>query len=365
MPLLQPIKHEIIHKDGNYNCFPSIVQMQDGRLAISFRQAPDRQRTYGQITHLDPASKAVYLVTKDGETWNRDPLVLYDDYFCGVQDPCLNVLQDGTLFATFFMWKVYDADDVQDRSGSGLWSSVYGKWLGRIEGVYTVQSTDGGQTWSSPVCINIADTAIRGNCTELEDGTIMAPLYRITEGGASEVLIAETKDRGETWSILAAIADCDGHYFYEPNLYRTASGKLVAFIRSMKISKEDGAEHKSSPLFTSESSDNGKTWSLPVKHAIDSPSPFHLLRLEDGNVLLTYGYRHKPYGIRAIVLDAECGNIDEAEEIIVREDAPGRDIGYTSAVQLEGGNVFITYYYYDAQDGLRYIAGSLCEVNGS
>jgi sialidase-1 len=30
--------------------------------------------------------------------------------------------------------------------------------------------------------------------------------------------------------------------------------------------------------------------------------PLHVLRLPDNRELLTYGYRHKPYGIRACIL---------------------------------------------------------------
>jgi hypothetical protein len=35
-------------------------------------------------------------------------------------------------------------------------------------------------------------------------------------------------------------------------------------------------------------------------------------------VLLLYGYRHKPFGVRARVLDAECTNLTSAPEIVLR-----------------------------------------------
>src|SRR5690606_29259578 len=107
--------------------------------------------------------------------------------------------------------------------------------------------------------------------------------------------------------------------------------------------------------------DDGRTWSEPVKREAYSPSPFHALRLQSGRVLLTYGYRLKPYGLRARLLDPECNEIDGAEEIVLRDDGPGTDIGYSHAVQLEDGRILITYYYYDEAGGKRYIAGTWCE----
>jgi hypothetical protein len=116
---------------------------------------------------------------------------------------------------------------------------------------------------------------------------------------------------------------------------------------------------KKHPLYTSESYDNGRTWTNVREHAIYSPSPFHALQLQSGHVLLTYGHRYPSYGIRAYVLNGECTNIDEAEQIVLRADGLGRDIGYTSAVQLDNCDILVTYYYFD-ENGERYIAGTLC-----
>ncbi|MDF2717746.1 MAG: repeat-like domain protein, partial [Paenibacillus sp.] len=136
----------------------------------------------------------------------------------------------------------------------------------------------------------------------------------------------------------------------------------LLFTRSLKKQSVKGEEGKRSPLFTAQSSDDGLTWSEPVMHEIYSPSPFHVLRLNDNRVLITYGYRLQPFGVRAILLDPECSDIGTAEESVVREDGLGTDIGYTSSVQLEDGRVLITYYYYGQDDSFRYIAGSYVAV---
>lgn len=362
MTIVKTLQHVEILKDGNYNSFPSVVRLADGMFRLGYRQAPDRRVAYdGVITHVDASSKAVSIGSPDGLVWDSIPTAIWDDFFHGVQDPCLNVLRDGTLFVTYFTWKVYEKGDAPLSLKPGSYHHLFEQWIAQMAGTYSIRSMDGGLTWDKPVLIDLGDVVIRGNCIELEDCAILAPLY-VQEGDTFNVVIGRTADRGKTWERYAVIPGYEGKYhFHEPNLYKTESGKLVLFIRSVKLQKQPGEEHLESPLFTSESTDAGRTWSAAKMWPIYSPSPFNVLRLADGRVLLNYGYRYEPYGIRALVLDAECTNLDTAEESIIRDDGLGGDIGYTSAVQLADGRVLITYYYYQS-DGTRYIAGSLCNV---
>lgn len=362
MTAVKVVRHMEIYKDGHYNTFPSITRLAGGGFRLGFRQAPDRRAAYGGvITHVDASSKAVSIRSADGLAWESATEIIWDDFFVGVQDPCLNALRDGTLFATFFTWKVVEEQDAPTERKPGAWHRVMERWMGRMAGCFTVRSADGGRTWDRPVLVGLGDVVIRGNCTELADGAILAPFYE-QEGDTFNVVVGRTADRGQTWERYAVIPGYEGRYhFHEPTLYRTESGKLVLFIRSSKLKREPGEEQTASPLFTSESTDGGRTWSAVKLWPIYSPSPFNALRLADGRVLLNYGYRYKPFGIRALVLDAECTNLDSAPESVIREDGLGGDIGYTSAVQLDDGRVLITYYYY-LEDGSRHIAGSICEV---
>jgi hypothetical protein len=354
---LQKIKDIVIYKDENFNSFPNVIKKDNGEVLVAFRQAPDWQHRYGKVTHCDPASKAVYVTSRDnGETWDLKTTTLYNDYYYGIQDPCINLLKDGSVFCTYFTWKVFEEADVPDPIPGER--KVYDRWYRRSGGVYSIRSNDGGSTWDEPIRIVDQGNCVRGNIVELDDGTILLPMYVHPQDHA-QALVAETKDKGRTWetrSILATSKDC---LFQEPNLYRTASGKLVAFIRSMKLT-EVADEREKYPLFTCESYDEGKTWVNLTEHKIYSPSPFHALRLQSGQVLLTYGYRNMPgSGIRAYVLDSECSNIAEAEEVILRDDGLGFDIGYPTSVQLDNGDILITYYYYNEDKGVRYIAGTL------
>lgn len=73
--------------------------------------------------------------------------------------------------------------------------------------------------------------------------------------------------------------------------------------------------------------------------------PLNALRLPDNRVLLTYGYRHKPYGIRARILNEECTDYYSTLEIILRDDGVNGDLGYIWPVQLDENRILVVYYF--------------------
>ncbi|MBO9605528.1 MAG: exo-alpha-sialidase [Paenibacillaceae bacterium] len=353
---LRKLGDVVLFKDDRYLSFPNVIRKPDGELLLAFRRAPDWQATFGHYTHVDPGSEAVVAVSADGGgTWSG-MRTLHDDYLYGVQDPCLNVLGDGTIAATFFKWKVYDAGDIRGRRPSD--HLVYGRWVGRFVGTFTSRSRDGGLTWDEPAPMGIEGAAVRGNAAELPDGSIVVVAYRMDPD--HRLIVAKSHDQGRTWTHHATIAGSGEFDLDETNVYRTDSGKLVAFIRTLDHDAATPKERRS-PLFVAESFDDGDTWSTPKRTGLYTPSPFHAIRLQSGRVLLTYGYRVAPYGLRARLLEPECGNVDEAEEVVLRDDGLGTDIGYSHAVQLPDGRILIVYYYYDEPKGVRYIAGTWCE----
>ncbi|WJH32866.1 glycoside hydrolase [Paenibacillus sp. CC-CFT747] len=229
------------------------------------------------------------------------------------------------------------------------------KWVGQLEGLYSIRSTDNGASWDAPVRISAGAAAVRGNAAELGDGSLVLATYGGNEFG-DKMTIVRTTDRGLTWT-LSAVLEHEDYKLQEPNLFLAPSGKLVAFIRTAPKQK-GGSPETACPLLTAESVDGGKSWGGLTERPFYSPSPFHALRLRSGRVLVSYGYRLEPYGVRAFLLDAECG-FEEVEETVLREDGLGTDIGYTSSVQLPDDSILITYYYYDESD-CRYIAGTIC-----
>ena len=81
------------------------------------------------------------------------------------------------------------------------------------------------------------------------------------------------------------------HYHGWPTVARRASGQLLV-VRSV------GREQHVCPFGRVDldaSNDGGRTWSIPRPIGVWG-LPSHLLRLRNGRILMTYGYRRAPCG---------------------------------------------------------------------
>ncbi len=87
------------------------------------------------------------------------------------------------------------------------------------------------------------------------------------------------------------IAKDENASFNETSLYETPQGDLIAFLRTADF-------HDATVV--ARSTDGGKSFQ-PWRDSGFQGHPHFALRLPDKQVLLIYGYRHQPYGIRARV----------------------------------------------------------------
>jgi hypothetical protein len=174
-----------------------------------------------------------------------------------------------------------------------------------------------------------------------------------SKAGATETHLLVSTDKGTTWQYSCPVARDEKISFNETSLYQTPKGDLVAFIRS-----ENFDDH----TVVARSTDNGKTFQ-PWIDAGFQGHPHYAMRLPDDRVLLVYGYRHAPYGIRARVLDPECSRFD-TREIILRDDGGNGDLGYPWAAMISKERALVVYYF-NKEDGIRHIAGSFLALEPS
>lgn len=360
---LKKIKDIIIYKDPSYySTFPSIVQRPDGELICAFRRAPSRNALWGApgYTHTDTNSYLVLVRSKDhGETWTKDPELIFAHPLGGSQDPCMVQLKDGSIVCTSYGWALVPEQGVEKLKTTGHHGAYY------FLGGYIVRSDDCAKTWIGPfvpipIPGNTATDALGKPCPAFNRGAMCqgrdGRLYWAVAGrdcasGPTQVHLMVSSDRGETWTYSCPIAKDPKITFNETSMIETKKGDLVAFIRTA-----DYDDH----LVVARSTDGGKSFEKWQDGGVIG-HPYYATHLKDGRILLVYGYRHEPFGIRARILDAECSNIATAPETILRTDGGSGDIGYPWAVQLPDGKVLVVYYF-NLENGTRHIAGTFCEL---
>ncbi len=359
---VRKVKDVIIYEDTLfYSAFPSVVKRPNGELLTAFRRAPNR-RALGEnrVTHSDPNSYLVMVRSTDGEKWTKEPDFIFAHPFGGSQDPCLLQLRDGTLLCTSYGWSF-----IQPAGVEKLKKPVFVVSGAAFLGGYVLRSTDGGKTWQGPFLpphvsaeVNLTPfgTPIpaynRGALYEGKSGRI----YWTVAASDSEssrktsVYLLTSDDKGLTWNYSSQVAADEKASFNETSVYETPKGDIVAFLRTAEM--DDLA-------CISRSSDGGKTFTW--KSMGFQGHPLNALRLPDNRVLLTYGYRHVPFGIRARILNAECTDFETSEEFILRDDGGTGDIGYTWPVLLDKNRVLVVYYF-NKNNGIRHIAGTIIEI---
>ena len=367
---VRKIKDVVIYRDTLFHsAFPSVTKRGNGDILLAFRRAPNRLALGEKHNyHTDPNSYLVAVHSRDGETWAKEPTLVYAHAFGGSQDPCLLQLRDGILLCASYGWAL-----VRDDGLPNLKRPVFQIMDNFIFlGGYLVRSTDGGQTWQGPTYPPHIPPEInydpygkpvpaynRGALCEGKDGRIFwvvaATDAKDSRKTSTHLLISN--DKGNSWTYSCPVAVDDKVAFNETSVYETPKGDLVAFLRTANLDDQAAIAR---------STDGGKTFGAWEKMGFQG-HPFHALRLPDNRVLLTYGYRHAPLGIRARILNAECTDFATAPEIILRTDGGSTDLGYPWSVQLDKKRVLVAYYFNVAggpvQGGPVHIAGTILEID--
>ena len=365
IPGVRKVKDMVIYSDSSYfSSFPSAIVRPDGELWVAFRRAPDR-RLWGASTnaHVDPNSYLMMVRSSDGEHWTPTPELICAHPLGGSQDPCLLQLSDNTVLCASYLWTFLREQEIEHLRKPYI-AAQYGAIF---QGGYFVRTEDGGKSWSKP----FYPMAVPGNkwyaasggklpaynrgaLCEARDGRILwATPVTDSTSTRSVVHLLQSRDKGYTWEHVSVIAQSDRASFNETSLYETPAGDIVAFLRTAGYDDQ---------ACIARSRDGGETFEWESMGF--QGHPINVLCLPDQRVLMTYGYRHAPYGIRMRILDAECRNYATAPEMVLRDDGGGFDLGYTWPVPLGGNRYLIVYYFNtDGPKGVRYIAGTIIEID--
>ena len=358
------IEDIVIYRDDKfYSSFPSIVSRPNGELIVAFRRAPER-RVFGEphTTHTDPNSYLVTVRSQDGgRTWTQTPELMFAHPFGGSQDPCMLQLRDHSILCSSYGWM-----ELRNEAAAKM-TNAYKHGSFAFLGGYILRSKNGGQTWEGPIIPpptpdeNTKDpfgrtvpAYNRGAMCEGRDGTVYWAVAATTSKhpNQSETHLFASHDKGSSWNYSCPIASDKTAGFNETSLYDTPGGDLVAFMRTEAFNDHTAIAR---------STNHGRTFER-WEDAGFQGHPHYALRLPDKNVLLVYGYRHPPFGLRARVLDPECTNASSAPEIVLRDDGGNGDLGYPWAALLSRHRALVVYYF-NTHDGTRHIAGTFLHVD--
>ena len=307
----------------------------------------------GRDGHVCPMGQVRAMTSRDdGATWTY-PRVLLDS---PTDDRDSGVLETakGTLLVTTFTSLAYEdhlAKSVMYMPVAGKSSAmrpmppeVVARWQATQKrltaderqaelGEWVLRSTDGGLNFSARIATIVNSPH---GPLQLKDGRI---LYIGKELWTKNQRIGavESKDDGLSWNWLSEIPGRPGddveRDYHELHAVESDDGRIVAQIR------HQGKVDKNWTLQT-ESTDGGKTWTIP--RAITFGIPSQLLKLRDGRLLMTYGHRRLPFGNQAR-LSADHGRT-WSEPMIVSGDGTVGDLGYPSTVELADGTLLTVWY---------------------
>jgi hypothetical protein len=161
----------------------------------------------------------------------------------------------------------------------------------------------------------------------------------------------EKAPKYERWAVYSAIKVSERH--------------LVAALRR-KINKRSGRIKRLNWIDVYESKDGGMTWGFLSKVAdTDMPNgdfngnPPSIIKLQDGRLVVTYGFRGKP-GVMCAKFSSDNGRTWSGP-VILRTGVRNWDFGYSRSLQRSDGRVITVYYWATPEHRNQYLTATIWE----
>ncbi|MBI3922717.1 MAG: exo-alpha-sialidase [Armatimonadetes bacterium] len=318
---------------------PSMVVLPNGEILLSYIKCYN-------IARYPPLGERMEVIRSadGGATWSEPFRATHSPH--NDREGYLILLNDGTLLLTF-MRVMSHVDAVHP-------------W----QGPFLCRSEDGGRAWSEPWQVDISSicpegpfgAAGRGHAV-LPDGRLLlfVSVYDPPERPHEHVLIS--RNGGETFIEHHFVSEFSG----DSSFARLPGGQIVGALRinaadfphrgaHPELQEQSEAVHF---MGITKSSNDGKAWSTPVPVTEYNEIPGHLLALQDGRLLLTFGVRTPPLGIHAVVSEDGGASWDTDGRIVLVEEGPTfrlphgvvrHGLGHPYTVELPDGRLLTAYY---------------------
>jgi len=305
----------------NVCAWPNLTVLSDGSIAAIIHNQPSHARKEGDIDCW---------VSRDGSFWEKRA------------QPAPN--EPGTVRMNVAAGRARNGDLVVLCSG---WKLEQGRLAGILP-VWVTRSSDQGRSWQLTKAFPAPEPGWThfvpfGPILPGADGRLHTTCYArgIEDPKARHVWHFTSADDGRTWQRGALI----GANHNETSIFHVGGKKWLAAARTNPLYRVE--------LFRSD--DDGATWTggEPVTQTRELNA--HLLRLQDGRILLTYGKR----------LEGESGVLakfsrDEGRtwsDPVRLMNSLAQDCGYPSSVQRADGTIVTAYYSEAVENHHRYHMG--------
>jgi formylglycine-generating enzyme required for sulfatase activity len=298
----------------NVCAWPNLTQMPDGKIVTMIHNTPSHLLLEGDVDS--------YMSANGGRTWEFQSSTSLHKPGNTIGNLAAGLSHDGALIALIAGWegKNFRENSIQPR---------------------ICRSYDYGKTWKffgvlqvpegfSSLCV-FGDVVLLDKKDHL---AVPAYVYSAKQQNADEFtsMLFFSHDDGKTWQDFSII----GSGCNETSVLRLKSNRWLAASRTDVI--------RNTVLFVSE--DEGKTWKKTgiiagYEEKGNDEHPPHLLRLHNGNILVTFGKRWLPHGVGGRISKDEGETWGSRFELI---NFGWGDCGYPSSVQLDDETIVTAYY---------------------
>ena len=326
----------------NVCAWPNLTVLPDGTYIATIFNQPSHARREGSVE--------CWASTDGGRFWEKRSIPAAHDPNTNRMNVAAGLANNGDLVVVASGWSL-KAGDKPGEPMSII--EVLRAWVSR--------STDGAKTWTvNKMAFPEAETGMTeyipfGDILPGQDRALRVLAYaQSLDKAINKVSMFKSDDDGKTWKWMSFISDgsedtafAGGHN--ETAFNHDGNGNWVAASRRWKA----GA---AMDLFSS--NDDGKSWKIDGQLTEESQHPGHLLSLNNGDLLLTYGNRKAgQYGV-AVKTSKDNGKT-WGEEFLVIDDLTSGDSGYPASLQLPDGKIMTAYYSVGVASHQRYHMGTV------
>ena len=344
----------------NYFAWPSVARLQNGKIAAV--------SSGYRMEHVCPFGKAVVSYSEDeGETYTMPaPIIdtVLDDRDAGIA----TFGESGVIMTSFNL--ATDWWDALKIWGSNSYIKEYVEMIPKEKKEAVLASNfcfsydygvTFGELYKAPV------TSPHGPI-QLQDGTILWVGKKYVSGtgevgnGPVQACILNLDGTTEIIGEIPLVYEGEEQLLYwEPNAVQLQDGTILCHIRAHQEVPDFGTVLL---LYQSESTDGGKTWSVPHKiEGIYGGAPAHIIQHSSGVVISAYGFRLEHPGVR-IMLSYDNGKTWDVEHMLFETEYGNGDLGYPATVELSDGSLLTVFYAYASKEGPAVIMQQKWEIVG-